>query len=300
MSHRSPLLVAALLAAGLPACGGDDDRAADVPADLVADDAAADSGPDPGADADSDVLPPDTPADVAADTAADTGDVAAVCGPFPGGACADTELCDLRSCADGASGVCVPRPAECVAVEDPVCGCDGVTYSNDCERLRSGAALAYTGACGSGTLCGGTAGFRCPAGETCDVRDCRPHASGTCVPVSDSCETLYAPVCGCDGVTYSNDCARLVAGVALDHEGICDAVPACVPECRAVGATGTGWVDPCTGRTLCVTACTGCTAECQAVDSRSEGWYAVCSGGTVGGCGVAGSASLIEWTDCAP
>lgn len=226
MSHRSPLLVAALLAAGLPACGGDDDRAADVPADLVADDAAADSGPDPGADADSDVLPPDTPADVAADTAADTGDVAAVCGPFPGGACADTELCDLRSCADGASGVCVPRPAECVAVEDPVCGCDGVTYSNDC--------------------------------------------------------------------------ARLVAGVALDHEGICDAVPACVPECRAVGATGTGWVDPCTGRTLCVTACTGCTAECQAVDSRSEGWYAVCSGGTVGGCGVAGSASLIEWTDCAP
>jgi hypothetical protein len=309
MLDRSALLLAALAAAVLPACGAGESAVEDVPTDVAAEDAAGDAeaGPDAdadgAADADADAAPdvpsPDA-ADVPTDFATDPGDAGPVCGPFPGGECGATEVCDVRSCGIGATGACVERPAACPRVWDPVCGCDGATYSNDCERLVAGAALDHPGECGSGTLCGGLAGFRCPDGETCDVRGCWPDATGTCVPVSDTCDTLYAPVCGCDEVTYPNDCSRLLAGAALDHDGACDVEPACVPECRAVGTAGSAWVDPCTGRAVCTARCDGCTAECQAVDTRSEGWYAVCAVGTAGGCGMAGLAGLIEWTDCGP
>lgn len=74
-----------------------------------------------------------------------------ICGGISGQSCGPGEICDLPpgQCASADLwGLCRARAEACPAFWDPVCGCDGVTYGNDCQRLSVGAQKAHDGECG--------------------------------------------------------------------------------------------------------------------------------------------------------
>ncbi|MGB2128568.1 MAG: DUF6174 domain-containing protein [Flavicella sp.] len=84
---------------------------------------------------------------------------------------------------------------------DPVCGCDGVTYSNACVAERNGLTEYENGACN--------------ASET-------PCVDSSKIDPDVICSEQYDPVCGCDGVTYSNACVAERNGLTKYEMGSCN------------------------------------------------------------------------------
>jgi hypothetical protein len=72
-----------------------------------------------------------------------------------------------------------------------------------------------------GEECGGFIGLPCPEGQFCDINACGADLRGICRIPPQVCAKIYDPVCGCDGVTYGNDCERQAAKIPLDHPGEC-------------------------------------------------------------------------------
>jgi hypothetical protein len=186
--------------------------------------------------------------------------VGSACGGSSGVTCADGQFCKRAdgACAADSEGVCTASPASCPAVNEPVCGCDNITYSNSCYADAAGVAVSATGACVPGAACGGVGGPTCGTDELCRpaLGDCDVDAPGTCEPVPPVCSTDLAPVCGCDGITYDNSCLAETAGVGIDHNGACAAD---VVICGGAGGVTCG-----TG-TFCLKSEGACDASAEGV-----------------------------------
>jgi hypothetical protein len=129
--------------------------------------------------------------------------------------CADDEIFAVRnhcfSCLPADS--CVPTfppppppPPSCAAM---LCG-PGYTCVDGPD---GGKCVLVDGACESDD--------QCADGEFCEREDGLCNATGECSAIPQACYQIFAPVCGCDGETYSNDCHANGAGTSVAHEGEC-------------------------------------------------------------------------------
>lgn len=143
--------------------------------------------------------------------------------------CKNNENCDFGLYCDKplgkceAKGTCEIRPEICTADYDPVCGCDGETYSNACNAARAGVSVASKGECegNGGTTAHCLTNENCDFGLFCDklVGECK--GPGRCEVRPEVCPEIFDPVCGCDNQTYSNSCQAHRAGVSVQHQGEC-------------------------------------------------------------------------------
>lgn len=123
-----------------------------------------------------------------------------MCGGFAGFRCIDDPhmVCDYQPglvCQDNAAdiaGTCTFVPDVCEDVDEPVCGCDGRTYENDCMRLKQNMGKAHDGPCCFATGCSGEICSSTPVYTTCqmkpeyacyrdeDVATCGVDENGSC------------------------------------------------------------------------------------------------------------------------
>ncbi|HEU5057407.1 MAG TPA: hypothetical protein VFU21_12810 [Kofleriaceae bacterium] len=111
--------------------------------------------------------------------------------------------------------------------------CDGPALGGNCycDEL----CVEYGDCCGDrvevcegpvAPTCGGFIGAACGDDMYChyedDARCGFADQTGTCRELPGACTADFAPVCGCNGQTYSNSCFAAMGGASVAHDGACE------------------------------------------------------------------------------
>ncbi|XP_063065047.1 agrin isoform X2 [Engraulis encrasicolus] len=202
---------------------------------------------------------------------------------------------------------CSCEPIQCDGAYKPLCGKDGNTYANDCERRRAECQtkahipVKQPGPCdlNAPSPC---LKKECEFGAVCVVKNDEPVCE-----CPEACPQVPDPVCGSDGQTYGSPCEMRAMGCALQREirihrkgpcdepcancsfgAICDGQTGkcvCPTECvdtqqPVCGSDGTTYENECE---LNVKACTQqlhltvvAQGECKTCGSVVCGWGARC------------------------
>jgi hypothetical protein len=99
-----------------------------------------------------------------------------------------------------------------------------------------------------GRICGGPNDRACGPRRYCERTGC--SAYGVCQRRPQVCTEIYAPVCGCDGKTYPNECDAERQGVSVASQGPC--ADACEGECSPRVFCGGIAGFPCPGGGTCI------------------------------------------------
>ncbi len=149
-------------------------------------------------------------------------------------------------------------------------GLDAATASD--TGVDAASATDAGGACTSDSDCpsrGGTTRFCMFPTGACG-------GTGTCATSGGICSALFAPVCGCDGATYSNASCATAAGVSVDHDGACGTATGCAVDRDCAGGEFCDFTDgTCGGTGTCISRGIGvlCVATCTPECGCDGSWY---------------------------
>ena len=124
--------------------------------------------------------------------------------------CGADSFCQLPAGTCAGFGVCAQKPFACLAVYNPVCGCDGNSYGNDCEAHSNGQNWGSKGKCGAGGgdgCCKENAGCKtglCVGGMCKDPNELKP---GLCWS-GEQCKSgkcVGASICPCGAACFAAD-----------------------------------------------------------------------------------------------